>query len=153
MSEFQAIEDWVGGLIHKLTPAQRARLARKAGQALRRSQSQRIAAQKSPDGSPYKPRAKQPGRFRQKQGAIRRGKMFTKLRTARFMKVSASPRDVGVGFMGRTARIAQEHQKGARTTSSRTGRTQVTPQRELLGFSSGDLDIVRDTILNHLADN
>lgn len=147
MAELTAIESWVGALLAKLSPAQRTAVARKTGQALRRSQSKRITAQKDPDGSPYKPRAK-PKRIRNKAGGIRRRAMFAKLKTARFMKVEASADEVGVGFLGRAARIAKRHQEG----SSRKvyGRLRTTPKRELLGLSDEDLDLVRSTLLDHL---
>lgn len=48
-----ALEDWVAPLLAKLEPAQRRALARNVGQALRRSQAARIAAQQNPDGSAY----------------------------------------------------------------------------------------------------
>lgn len=150
MSDLQAIESWAGALLAKLTPSQRAQIARKTGMALRRSQSQRIAAQKNPDGSAYAPRAKNTGRFRQKSGTIKRRTMFSKLRTARFMNVDATASEVGVGFLGRAAQIAETHQEGATHRSRRTGRAIVTPKRELLGFSKADLQIIQDTLLDHL---
>lgn len=149
MSDFQAIEEWAGALLAKLTPTERRGVARKAGQALRREQNQRIKRQEAPDGSKYAPRAKQPKRFREKAGGIRRRAMFAKLRTAKFMKVQASPDEIGVGFLGRAAQIAKVHQEG-NTRRTRSGRRYVTPQRELLGLSPSDVDVIRTTLLNHL---
>jgi len=151
MNGLEAIESWAGALLVKLSPAQRAAVARKTGMALRRAQSRRIAAQRAPDGSAYALRAKSSGRFRQKAGTIKRRSMFAKLRTTRFMKIETSAQAVGVGFLGRAAKIARTHQYGARRTSRRTGRTYVTPKRELLGFSDHDLKIVRDTLIEHLS--
>jgi len=152
MSDLESIESWAGALLTKLSPAQRAAVARQTGMALRRAQSRRIAAQRAPDGSAYPPRAKSSGRIRQKIGAIKRRSMFAKLRTARFMKIETSAQAVGVGFLGRAAKIARIHQEGARRTSRRTGRVYVTPRRELLGFSDNDIKIVRDTLIAHLSD-
>lgn len=150
MTDLAALESWAGALLQKLSPQERKAVTRKVGQALRASQRQRIAAQRAPDGSAYAPRSKKKG-FRQKVGTVRRKAMFTKIRTAKFMRVDASDREVGVGFSGRVAAIAQVHQSGARRRSRSTGRTYVTPRRELLGLSDSDIEIVRDALLEHLA--
>lgn len=147
MSDLKALEDWAGALLQKLTPQQRAAVARKVGQTLRASQSQRIAAQKAPDGSAYQPRAKS---LRQKPGIIRRKAMFSKLRTAKYLKVSASAQEIGVGFIGRVARIAHVHQKGARVTPEGGRRPYSMPRRELLGLTDSELDTVRGSLIDLL---
>lgn len=149
MSDLSALEDWAGALLQKLTPQRRAAVARKVGQALRASQSRRIAAQKAPDGSAYPPRAKG---LRQKPGSIRRKAMFSKLRTAKYLKVSASAQEIGVGFTGRVARIAEVHQKGGRVAASPSRRAYTMPRRELLGLTDGDLDIVRRALIDLLVE-
>lgn len=151
MSDLQAIEEWAGALLQQLSPAQRITAARKVGQALRRSQSKRIAAQRAPDGSAYAPRSVATGRLRQKAGTIKRRTMFARLRTTRFLKVEASAQEIGVGFMGRAASIARTHQDGAKRRSRRSGITYTTPKRELLGFSADDIQHLRDSLLDHLA--
>lgn len=52
----QQFHQWADGLLAKLSPGQRTQLAREIARSLRQSQSQRIAAQKNPDGSPFAPR-------------------------------------------------------------------------------------------------
>jgi len=104
-ADLQRLENWVAPLLQQLQPAQRSRLARAVGTALRRSQQQRIAAQKDPDGSPYAARRNPPSR-RAKAGRIKRGAMFAKIRQAR-----ANPNEVAVGFTGRVSRIAMVHQE------------------------------------------
>ncbi len=55
-NKLEALEDWAAVLLGQLEPASRNKLARSVGQALRRSQQQRIIAQQNPDGSKYAPR-------------------------------------------------------------------------------------------------
>ncbi|MGY4888943.1 UNVERIFIED_CONTAM: phage virion morphogenesis protein [Xanthomonas axonopodis] len=148
MDELTALENWAAPLLARLQPGERRTLARKIGTELRRSQSQRIGKQQGPDGMPYAPR-KQP--LRNKSGRVKRAKMFTKLRQAKYFKVSASPNQVSVGFVGRVARIARVHQDGL-TDSVRPGGPMARyEKRMLLGFSVEDRQIFRGQLLSHLA--
>lgn len=148
MDDLQQLEEWVGPLLERLSPASRGRLARKIGMELRRSTSARIARQQSPDGSAYVPR-KTP--LRARAGQIKRRRMFDRLRQAKHLKVSANPNEVTVGFLGRVGRIARVHQEG-RTDSVRQGGPRVRyEQRILLGFSSTDRQRVKDLLIDHLA--
>ncbi|WP_162618350.1 phage virion morphogenesis protein [Salinicola socius] len=47
------LDEWVEPLLDKLEPAERKKLAREIGTALRKRQQQRIRKQKNPDGTPY----------------------------------------------------------------------------------------------------
>ena len=147
MSELRALEDWAGGLLTKLEPAARRRLTQSIARDLRKSQQQRITAQRNPDGTPYAPR--KPGSLRAKKGRVKR-KMFTKLRTAKHLKLQSNASAVGIAFMSRTARLARVHQYGLRDRP-RPKSPRCSTQRELLGFSSGDLDMVRDRLLDHIS--
>lgn len=53
--DLQQLHRWADGLLAKLSPASRTQLAREIARSLRQSQSQRITAQKNPDGSPFAP--------------------------------------------------------------------------------------------------
>ncbi|MFK3642364.1 phage virion morphogenesis protein [Pseudomonas protegens] len=149
MADLEALEDWAAGLLGQLQPAARNQLARSIGQALRRSQQQRIIAQRNPDGSKYAPRKQR--NLRGKQGRIKRQvQMFKKLRTASFLKVQGDGNAISVGFTGRVARIARVHQYGLKDRAER-GATEVRyEQREVLGFTDADLDLVRDELLFHI---
>lgn len=149
MADLSALETWAGALLERLTPQQRAAVARRVGFALRASQSRRIAAQRAPDGSVYAPRSQRSNRLRDLCGSVRRKAMFSKLRTARFLRVAATPHEIGVGFSGRVAEIAHVHQEG-QTVSNGRGGTYRMPQRVLLGLSAGDVDFVRDALLDQL---
>lgn len=142
--------DWLTPLISRLEPAQRGKLARSVAQQLRRSQQQRILAQRNPDGTPFAPR--KPRELRGKQGRIKRkAKMFTKLRTVRYIKASGSPAGAAVGFAGRISRIARVHQYGLRDRAERGAPDVQYAQRELLGLSAAEREFVRDQVLQHLA--
>ncbi|MEN9195973.1 phage virion morphogenesis protein [Xanthomonas perforans] len=147
MDELTALEDWAAPLLARLQEGERRKLARKIGTALRRSQSQRIGRQQAPDGTPYAPR-KEP--LRDKSGRVKRKKMFAKLRQAKFLKVSASPNEVSVGFVGRVSRIARVHQDGS-TEQVRPGGPRARYERRmLLGFSEQDRQLIHDQLLSHL---
>lgn len=146
--EFTALESWAAPLLAALTGAQRRSLAREIGQALRKTQQERIAAQKNPDGSDYAPRKPQ-SRARQAKGRIRRS-MFTKLRTARFMRVLLEEDGVSVGFSGRAAGIATVHQQGLRDTVRPGGPSVRYEARQLLGLTEADRQLIADLILKHV---
>ena len=145
----ETLEDWAAGLLGQLEPAPRAKLARSVGQALRRSQQQRIIAQQNPDGSKYAPRKQR--NLRGKQGRVKRKvKMFQKLRTVSFLKVQGNGNAISVGFAGRVARIARVHQYGLKDRPERGAPDVSYDRRELLGFTEADIDLIRDGLLDHL---
>ena len=149
MDELRALEDWAGALLAKLDPKQRRQLNQGIARKLRRSQQQRIAAQKNPDGTPFAPRkARQP--LRSKQGRVKQ-KMFTKLRQARYLKLQSDASNIALGFLARTARLARVHQYGLRDRPGRNSPDVQYSRRELLGYADTDLEMIRDELLDHLA--
>lgn len=142
-----ALEDWAGVLLARLEPGARRQLNQQIGRELRRSQQQRVASQRSPDGTAYAPR--KPRKLRGKVGRIKR-QMFSKLRQARHLKLRSTADAIAVSFMGRVARIARVHQYGLRDRPER-GQAEVQyERRELLGFTDADLELIRDQLLQHL---
>ncbi|QHG87117.1 phage virion morphogenesis protein [Xanthomonas sp. NCPPB 1638] len=109
--------------------------------------TERIGRQQAPDGTPYAPR-KVP--VRDKAGRVKREKMFAKLRQAKFLKVSASPNEVSVGFMGRVSRIARVHQEGLSEQLRRAGPIVRYQKRTLLGFTTEYNKVLKEQLLNHL---
>jgi phage virion morphogenesis protein len=148
------LELWVAPLLAKLAPTQRRQLARTLALDLRRAQQQRIAAQRAPDGSSYPPRRQPTESLRDRRGAIRRkkGAMFAKLRTAKWLKATATQDNAEVGFFGRVARLACIHQEGGMDRVSPDGPMAKYPARPLLGFTVRDRDKVRDRVLEFLND-
>lgn len=149
MYDLEALEDWASALLRKLEPAERTKLVRSLAVELRRSQQQRIRAQKNPDDTPYAPRkARYP---REKKNRIKRKvNMFQKLRTASYLKTQGDGNAASVGFTGHIARIARVHQYGLRDQAERGAQKVKYHQRGLLGLTQTDLDMIRDRLLVHL---
>lgn len=144
--DLTAVEDWIAPLIEKLSAKDRRVLARKIARDLRLAQRERIKAQQNPDGSAFEPRKEIRGR----SGVIRRKGMFSKLRTAKHMRVKAGADAASVAFYGRVARIADVHQKGLRARVEPGGPRHNYARRELFGFSDKDRERIRDSLIDHL---
>ena len=145
-STFARLDPWLAAYLERLTPAERRRIARKIGMDLRKANAKRITANVQPDGSPMPARKLKKGK-----GALRRARMFRKLRLNRNIKVKPNGDGVSVGFEGTTAHTARVHQYGlydfvGRTKSGKTVRGKY-PRRVLLGFGPDDMDLITDTAL------
>ncbi|WP_448725732.1 phage virion morphogenesis protein [Pseudomonas farris] len=148
-NRLEALEDWAAGLLGQLEPASRNKLARSLGQALRRSQQQRIIAQRNPDGSKYAPRKQ--SNLRGKQERLKRKvQMFQKLRTARLLKVRVDGNIINVGFTGRIARIARVHQYGLKDRAEHGAPYVQYEQREVLGFTETDIYLIQEIMFKNL---
>lgn len=145
-NRLETLEDWANGLLGQLKPASHNKLARSIGHALRRSQQQRIIAQRNPDGSKYAPRKRR--NLRGKQGRVKRKvQMFQKMRTALFLKAKVDGPAISVGFTGRLARIARVHQYGLRDRAERNASMVRYQQREVLGLTKVEIELIRDALL------
>lgn len=142
-------ESWAGAILDRLSTTARKKLTRTLARELRRSSSQRIAAQKNPDGSTYAPRQRL--RDRQRGGRVRPRKMFAKLRTAKHLKAIGTANAAIVEFRGRDARIARVSQYGLRDRVSPGGPSVRYPRRILLGFTAADREMIEDLLMQHLA--
>ncbi|HDS7013010.1 TPA: phage virion morphogenesis protein [Klebsiella variicola] len=76
--------------------------------------------------------------------------MFRRLRTARFLKASATPDGAEVGFSGVAARIARVHQLGLRDKVNSSGAMATYPRRELLGLSKVDRMAIGRQVIDSL---
>nr|WP_326493234.1 phage virion morphogenesis protein [Pseudomonas otitidis] len=76
--------------------------------------------------------------------------MFTKLRTARYLKAQGRADGAVVGLTGRIARV---HQYGLRDRPAPGARDVQYAQRELLGFNAQERDAIRNMVLAHLTSN
>ena len=151
MATVEEVQAKLTALINNLSPQSRRQLARNIGQALRKNQQARIARQENPDGTAFEPR-KPRKEFGKKKGRIKRKAMFAKLRTARYFKIQSNANEVSVGFNGSSAMIANVHQYGLTGTVDRTKNINAQyAQRELLGFSQSDLDVIEDLVLAQLS--
>lgn len=151
MATVEEVQAKLNALINNLSPQSRRQLAQNIGQALRKNQQARIARQENPDGTTFEPR-KPRKEFGKKKGRIKRKAMFAKLRTARYFKIKSNANEVSVGFNGSSAMIAKVHQYGLMSSPSKTKDFKVRyAQRELLGFSQSDLDIIEDLVIEQLS--
>ncbi|EOK5539507.1 phage virion morphogenesis protein [Enterobacter ludwigii] len=147
MSDFKPFDDKLAGLLASLSPAGRRKLAGDIAKELRKSQQQRIKQQKAPDGSPYQARKRQP--LRAKTGRIKRA-MFQKLRASRYMKATGRENSAVVEFTGKVQRIARIHQYGLKDRPNPHAKDVQYPERQLLGFSQEDKQLVETLIIKHL---
>ena len=143
MDELQQVDAWLTALLANLGPAERKRMLRELAQQLRRTQQQNIRLQRNPDGSGYEPRRVT---ARTKQGRIKR-QMFSKLRTARYLKATASADSASVQFEGKVQRIARIHHYGLRDRVSRKGPEIRYAERRLLGFNNEAKNITTEILL------
>ena len=148
MNGLQLVNDRLEALINSLSAPVRKEMARSIGRKLRASQQQNIKRQQAPDGTPYKPRKTQP--VRSKKGRIKR-EMFAKLRTAKYMKMQASPNEAVIEFAGNVQRMARVHHYGLRDRPSRKGKEVQYEARPLLGISDSDLQLIEQEIINQLS--
>ncbi|WP_460645832.1 phage virion morphogenesis protein [Leclercia adecarboxylata] len=148
MSDFTPFEQRLEALIASLSPAGRRRLTVDIAKEMRQRQQQRIKSQTAPDGSAYTPRKQQP--IKGKKGRIKR-EMFAKLRTSRYMKASGGDSAAAVEFTGKVQRIARVHQSGLKDRPGRDSPAVQYPERQLLGFSDDDQQLVESIIIRYLA--
>ncbi|HGG8910719.1 TPA: phage virion morphogenesis protein [Enterobacter hormaechei subsp. xiangfangensis] len=148
MSDFKPFDNQLAGLLAALSPAGRRKLAGEIAKQLRTAQQQRIKQQKAPDGSPYQARKSQP--LRAKKGRIKRA-MFQKLRTNRYMKASGRENGAVVEFTGKVQRIARVHQYGLKDRPNAHAQDVQYAERQLLGFSQADKQLVETLTIKHLS--
>jgi phage virion morphogenesis protein len=148
MSDLKPFDDRLAGLIASLSPAGRRKLAGEIAKQLRTAQQQRIKQQKAPDGSPYQARKRQP--LRAKKGRIKRA-MFQKLRTIRYMKASGRENSAEVEFAGNVQRIARIHHYGLKDKSNQHGIVVKYSERQLLGFTSHDKQLIEELLISHIS--
>ncbi|MDK9605381.1 phage virion morphogenesis protein [Lelliottia wanjuensis] len=131
MDNLYKVDEWLAALLANLEPAARQRMMRELAQELRRNQQNNIRLQRNPDGSGYEPRKVT---ARTKKGRIKR-QMFSKLRTAKYLKTAASADSASVQFEGKVQRIARVHHYGLRDRVSFKGHKVRYARRNLLGVS------------------
>jgi phage virion morphogenesis protein len=205
--DLQPLETELTALLAKLSPASRKQLAHDIARDLRKSQMQRIRAQRNPNGSRYTQRKAQilnvqkgmkfvwRGETRSlKNWQFRKGKngdvitgydierkglrtfykadiqkmlemkterlairknskkarMFKRLATARYLRMSSNDREAVIFFAPKAAAIARVHHYGL-TEKMRGKNTKVKyPPRQLLGLTPQDIAHIEDQILAHL---
>lgn len=140
-----SLDAWLQGLLTQLSPPRRKALSITLVRALRRRNQRQITQQRNPDGTPFAARK----RLRDRQGRVRRA-MFSRLKTARNMKIAATPDEATVYFAGRQGHIATTHQLGLEDRVSRGGPRVKYPARRLLGFNEESVREIERHILDFL---
>ncbi|HAW4113514.1 TPA: phage virion morphogenesis protein [Escherichia coli] len=147
MDNLQKVDAWLAALLANLEPAARKRMMRELAQQLRRTQQNNIRLQRNPDGTGYEPRRVT---ARAKKGRIKR-QMFAKLRTTKYLKTAATADSASVQFAGQVQRIARVHHYGLRDRVSRKGPEVRYTKRQLLGFDSTAINLIKEQLLTYLA--
>ncbi|EOZ9293758.1 phage virion morphogenesis protein [Serratia marcescens] len=147
MSELNPFDTRLAGLIAKLSPQSRKSLAVAVSKRLRAGQQQHIKRQQAPDGTPYAPRKT---RLRNKK-RLRDRAMFSKLRTARYLKAQGNSDAAVVEFVGRVKRMVNVHHYGLRDRPSPQSEFVNYQARRLLGFNYHDEDIIMNIMIKYLS--
>lgn len=142
MSELNPFDTRLAGLITKLSPQSRKSLAVAVSKRLRAGQQQHIKRQQAPDGTPYAPRKT---RLRSTK-RLRDRAMFSKLRTARYLKAQGNSDAAIVEFVGRVQRMANVHHYGLRDRPTPHGEAVKYEVRPLLGLSEKEVKKIEEII-------
>ncbi|EOI1369364.1 phage virion morphogenesis protein [Serratia marcescens] len=148
MSELNPFDTRLAGLIAKLSPQSRKSLAVAVSKRLRAGQQQHIKRQQAPDGTPYAPRKT---RLRSTK-RLRDRAMFSKLRTARYLKAKGNSDAAVVEFVGRVKRMVNVHHYGLRDRPTPHSEAVKYEARPLLGFGPDDVKIIETAVIEHLAE-
>lgn len=147
MSELNPLIDRLNGIIQSASPSARKSLAKEIATKVRTSQAARIKDNKNPDGSAYAER--KPQRLRAKKGTIRR-RMFQKLIRAKWLKAKTNATDVSIEFIGKAGRIARVSQYGLRDKVNKRGLEVQYQQRELLGLTDNEIDMIENIVISSM---
>lgn len=147
MDNLHKVDEWLAALLANLEPAARQRMMRELAQELRRDQQNNIRLQRNPNGSGYEPRKVT---ARTKKGRIKR-QMFSKLRTAKYLKTAASADSASVQFTGKVQRIARVHHYGLRDRVRRDGIEVRYARRNLLGLNRNTNEKVETIFFGFIA--
>ncbi|WP_213133505.1 phage virion morphogenesis protein [Citrobacter sp. FP75] len=144
MDNLHKVDEWLAALLANLEPAARSRMMRQLAQELRRNQQNNIRLQRNPDGSGYEPRKVT---ARTQKGRIKR-QMFSKLRTAKYLKTAASADSASVAFAGQVQRIARVHHYGLRDRVNSRGITIKYSSRKLLGINNNAILSIENMLVD-----
>lgn len=73
-------------------------------------------------------------------------------RTSRYMKASGRENSAVLEFTGKVQRIARAHQYGLKDRPNPYSQEVSYPKRMLLGITNEEIDIVLNTIINHMSE-
>lgn len=161
-ADFAPLEQALDDFASRISPNERAVLARSIATELRDANAKRMRANTQPDGAPMIPRKQRApgkdrtkrirdevtGRKRQRRG----GKMFLRATAPRYLRKESSQGEAAVGFVGAMARIMEVHQYGLsdHVTRDPNSPTAVYPARVVLGFTDEDRSRILDQVAAQL---
>lgn len=139
-------------LLKNISKPRRRLLYQQIGRELAKNQRRRIKAQQNPDGSPFEPRKKRK-QFSRKKGRIKNQLMFKKIVSPSHLKLRYEQEGISLGFYGGDAAIANVHQYGLYSSPSKYKDFKVKyAQRELLGFSEEDIEMIERFVIKAIAE-
>nr|DAE12994.1 MAG TPA: virion morphogenesis protein [Myoviridae sp. ct4vg1] len=139
-------------LLKNISKPRRRLLYQQIGRELARNQRRRIKAQQNPDGTPFEPRKKRK-QFSKKKGRIKNQLMFKKIVSPSHLKLRYEQEGISLGFYGGDAAIANVHQYGLYSSPSKYKDFKVKyAQRELLGFSEEDIEMIERFVIKAIAE-
>ena len=139
-------------LLKNISKPRRRLLYQQIGRELARNQRRRIKAQQNPDGSPFEPRKKRK-QFSKKKGRIKNQLMFKKIVSPSHLKIRYEQEGMSLGLYGGDAAIANVHQYGVYSSPSKYKDFKVKyAQRELLGFSEEDIEMIERFVIKAIAE-
>ena len=139
-------------ILKNISKPRRRLLYQQIGRELARNQRRRIKAQQNPDGSPFEPRKKRK-QFSRKKGRIKNQLMFKKIVSPSHLKLRYEQEGISLGFYGGDAAIANVHQYGLYSSPSKYKDFKVKyDQRELLGFSEEDIEMIERFVIKAIAE-
>lgn len=148
MSDLIEIDRLAQALMRGIAPDERRQFLRRIASRVRKSQSDRIANQIQPDGTPFAPRKT---KAEARKGRLRAKMMFKRLRLAKYLKGGVEGGEAWVGFAGRAAAIASVHQEGLEDAPERGGKKVRYPRRVLLGLTDAEQSMILDELLASVA--
>lgn len=148
VAELHEVEEWLGALLSQLEPAARTKMLREVARDVRRIQQNNITLQRGPDGIAWEPRRVT---ARTKPGRIRR-KMFSKLKTAKYLKAQANSNMAEITFVPGVQRLVRVHHYGLRDRVNLRGTEVKYVARRLLGMNDDLKHTVSDILLHWLGE-
>ncbi|MGJ0629396.1 phage virion morphogenesis protein [Xenorhabdus bovienii] len=82
--------------------------------------------------------------------ASKKTRMFKKLATARYLRLSANDREAVIFFAPKVAAVARVHHFGLKERMRGKNMTVKYPERRLLGLTPQDIQHIEEHILSHL---
>lgn len=138
-------------LLQNISKPRRRLLYQQIGRELARSQRRRVKAQQNPDGTAYEPRKPQKVRSKKPKNRVK-GKMFKRIPSPSHLKLRKNENGITLGYSGGDAAIARVHQFGLKSrVSDKSAIKAQYAQRELLGFTDEDIDMIENFIIKQLS--